>query len=211
MNALLDWLIASQQWFRDLGWLGVFVWAGVIVIVQLFLAPLAPVAIAGGFVFGMARGFIAITIGTAVGAALNFLIARHLGRKAISRRLEQSKKFRLIDQAVGREGWKIIALLRFCPIPYGFANYAYGLTAIRFWPYLLTTVIAIIPGNLSFVWIGATAQAGLDVLLGAARPRHPLEFAFLAVGLCALVAAMGYITKVARAAVMGAGQDNAVS
>jgi hypothetical protein len=51
-------------------------------------------------------------------------------------------------------------------IPYGFANYAYGLTAIRFWPHLLATVIAIIPGNLLRLdW--ATAQAGLRFCLAA--------------------------------------------
>lgn len=211
MTALIDWLTASHQTFHDLGWIGVAAWVGVIVLCQLFLAPLAPVAIAGGFMFGMTRGFIAITLGTAAGAALNFIIARHFGRGPIARRLARSEKFRLIDEAVGREGWKIIAMLRFCPIPFGFANFAYGLTAIPFWPYFLATVIAIIPGNLCFVWLGATAHAGLEVALGTARPRHPFEYALLVVGLCAVFAAMAYIAKVARAAVLGTSANNAVS
>ena len=201
MHAIIDWLTASQQSLQELGWFGVIAWAAVILLAQVFVAPLSPLAIAGGFMFGFWSGFLAITLGTGAGAAVNFLLARHVAREAIARRLEQNDKFRLIDAAIGREGWKIIALLRFCPIPFGFANYAYGLTAIPFSPYLAATVLAIIPGNVLFVWLGATAQAGLAVALGADRPRHPIEYVLLAIGLCAAFAAMTYVAKVARAAV----------
>ena len=200
MATFLKWLTASQTEFQGLGWGGVLAYAGVIVVVQFCLAPLSPVAIAGGFIFGLGRGYVAITIGTAVGAALNFLLARYLARGFIARRLAQSGKYRLIDRAIGREGWKIIALLRFCPIPFGFANFAYGLTAIPFWPYFLATVVAIIPGNIFFVWLGATAHAGVEALVGAGRPRHPLEYVLMIAGLIAAFAAMTYISKVARAA-----------
>ncbi len=98
---------------------------------------------------------------------------------------------------------EIIALLRFCPIPFGFANYAYGMTAIRFWPYFLATVIAIIPGNVLFAWIGATANAGLEVALGTNRPRHPAEYVMFVAGFIAACTAMAYIGKVARAALQG--------
>jgi uncharacterized membrane protein YdjX (TVP38/TMEM64 family) len=201
MTFLIERLTASQDFFSQLGWMGVLAYAGLIVVVQLCLAPLSPLAIAGGFIFGLGRGFIAITLGTAVGAALNFLIARHLARGFVAQRLERNEKFRLIDAAIGREGWKIIALLRFCPIPFGLANFAYGITAIPFWPYFITSVFAIVPANLSFVWFGATAQAGLEVMLGTNRPRHPLEYTLLILGLVAAFAAMTYIGKIARAAV----------
>jgi uncharacterized membrane protein YdjX (TVP38/TMEM64 family) len=158
------------------------------------------VAIAGGFIFGMGGGFLSLTLGTAAGAALNFLISRHLAREAVARRIGRHARFQLIDSAIGREGWRIIALLRFCPIPFGFSNFAYGLTAIGFWPYLLATVLAIIPANVFFTWMGASAQAGLEVVLGTNRPRHPFEYALLGFGLLAGMAAMLYIGKIARTA-----------
>lgn len=196
----IDWLQSSQQTLLGLGWIGVAAWAGVIFLAQLFLAPLSPVAVAGGFIFGLQRGFVAITVGTAAGAAVNFLIARHLARAPISRRLERNARFRFIDAAIGRDGWKIVALLRFCPIPFGFANYAYGLTAIPFWPYFLASVLAIVPANTFFVWLGATAHAGLEVALGAGRPRHPFEYAMLGFGLVAGLVAMTYLARIARTA-----------
>jgi uncharacterized membrane protein YdjX (TVP38/TMEM64 family) len=201
MSALLHWLTSSGEYFHQLGWWGVLLFAAGIVVAQMFIAPLSPVALAAGLIFGFGRGWLALTLGTAVGAAINFLIARYLARGPIARRLEKNEKFRLIDAAIGREGWKIVALLRFVPMPFGLANYAYGLTAIRFWPYLLASVAAIVPANTFLVYLGYTAQAGLAVASGAARPRHPGEYALLAVGLVAFFFALRHITKIARTAV----------
>ena len=204
MSSLIEWLNSSQNYFSQRGWEGVLLFACVIVLVQMLIAPMSPVAIAAGFSFGMGRGWAAITIGTALGAAVNFLISRYLARGFIARRLAQNDKFRLIDAAIGREGWKIVMLLRFVPMPFGLANYAYGLTAIRFWPYLLGSIVAIVPANLFLVYLGHTAYSGLAVASGTERPRHPGEYALLIVGIVAAFFALRHITKVAKSAVRGA-------
>lgn len=204
MSPILHWLTSSQDYFQQRGWLGVLLFVCGIVAVQLLITPMSPVAVAAGLIFGMGRGWVAITLGTGIGAAVNFLISRYVARNAIARRLANNEKFRLIDAAIGREGWKIVALLRFVPMPFGIANYAYGLTAIRFWPYLLTSIVAIIPANTFLVWLGVTAQAGLAAASGAERPRHPGEYVLLAVGIVAAFLALRHITKVARAAVADA-------
>jgi uncharacterized membrane protein YdjX (TVP38/TMEM64 family) len=201
MHRILEWLTSSQQYFQDLGWLGVLVFAVVIVVAQMFMVPLSPMALAAGVFFGFWGGFAAIQIGTTVGAAINFLISRHVAREALARRIGQHEKFRLIDAAIARRGWKIVALLRFCPMPYGLANYAYGLTAIPFVPYIVATVFAIIPANAILVGIGASAQEGLASLLGGGRARTPGEYALFAVGIVAALAALTYIGRIASAAV----------
>lgn len=205
MSVLLDWftqhVLALQHSFLEMGLLGMLAYAGLIAVFQMTMLPLSPIAIAGGFIFGVQRGFFVITLGTAAGAAINFLIARHVARGPFEKRLFRNEKFRLIDTAIGREGWKIVALLRFCPIPFGFANFCYGLTAIRFWPYFLATVFAIVPGNFFFVWLGATASEGIQAVMGAGRPRHPAEYILMAAGLVAGFTALAYVTKLARAAV----------
>ena len=201
MSSLLHWLTSSQDYFQQRGWIGVLLFVCGMVAAQLFIAPMAPVAVSAGLIFGMGRGWVAITLGTGIGAAVNFLISRYVARDAIARRLANNEKFCLIDAAIGREGWKIVALLRFVPMPFGLANYAYGLTAIRFWPYLLASMVAIIPANTFIVWLGATAQAGIAAASGAGRPRHPGEYVLMAVGIIAAFLALRQITKVARAAV----------
>src|ERR1700710_1075876 len=156
MSALLhDLLSRLDQWhdtLQHLGWLGVLGFAIGLVVLQMAFIPLSVFAIAAGAIFGFWEGVLAITIGTNVGAIVNFLLARYVARGAVTRYLAHHEKFRLIDAAIGREGGKIIALLRLCPMPFGLANYAYGLTAIRFWPYTIATFLAIIPANCFFVW-----------------------------------------------------------
>ena len=200
MSSLTQWLASSEEFFRHLGWLGILAFAGGIVLIQLFCGPTSPALITAGMIFGFGRGFLVAMLGTGLGAIVNFYLSRRLLRGVVARRLEKNEKFQLIDRAIGGEGWKIVALLRFCPIPFGVANYCYGLTAIRFWPYFLATIVAITPPNAFFVWLGVTAQAGLALAAGTAQARHPGEYALLAVGLIAGVCALTYITRIARAA-----------
>ena len=203
MSSLLQWLTSSQDYFLQRGWWGVLLFAGAIVVVQMFIAPMSPIAIAAGFGFGFGRGWIAITIGTALGAAVNFLVSRYVARGPLARRLEKNEKFRLIDAAIGKEGWKIVFLLRFVPMPFGLANYAYGLTAIPFWSYLLASIVAIIPANTFLVYLGHTAHAGLAVASGAERPRHPGEYVLLGIGVVAAFIALRHITNIARGTLAG--------
>ena len=200
LEQILQQLLSVQQTLLDLGWLGVIAYAIFVAVFQMTMLPLSPVAITGGLIFGLGRGFVGLCIGTLLGAAINFLIARYAARRPLESRLRRNEKFRLIDEAIGREGWRIVALLRLCPIPFGFANFCYGLTAVPFWPYLITTGVAIIPGNFLFTYLGATAQEGVQVLTGAGRPRHPGEYVLMGVGLLATFVAVAYVGRVAKTA-----------
>jgi uncharacterized membrane protein YdjX (TVP38/TMEM64 family) len=201
LQQILEQLMAWQGTLQSYGWLGLAAFAVALALLQIGLIPLSIFALAGGAIFGFEKAFIAVTIGTNLGATINFLIARYVARGAVSRYLSHHEKFQLIDAAIGREGGKIVALLRLCPLPFGLSNYCYGLTAVRYGPYALATFIAIIPGNLIFTWLGATAQEGLAVMTGTGRPRHPMEYVMLGVGLVAALCAMSYIARVAKAAV----------
>lgn len=201
MSALLEKFNSLHDSFQQLGWIGWLAFIGSVVLLQMFLVPLSPVAIAAGAIFGFRGGVLAITIGTNLGAIVNFLISRYIARGAVNRYLAHHEKFRLIDAAIGREGGKIVGLLRLCPIPFGLANYAYGLTAVRLWPYVAATFLAIIPANTFFVWLGVTAHEGMALASGTARARHPGEYVLLGVGLVAAFFALRYVTRVAKAAV----------
>ena len=201
LQHLIPFLENLRQTATSLGGLGVLVFAGIFVLAQLFMVPVAPLGMAAGLFFGFGKGWLGLYLGCAIGASVNFLIARHFARERVSRWLGHHEKFRLIDEAIGREGWKIVVLLRFVPIPFGLANYCYGLTPVAFWPYLFATSIAIIGPNSLFVWMGASFQGSLDSLLGKGRPHHPMEYVLLGVGIVAAIIALRHIAKVARTAV----------
>jgi uncharacterized membrane protein YdjX (TVP38/TMEM64 family) len=207
MRFLTDWLASSEQFFQQLGWMGMLLFALAMAIAAIAMAPLSIFAIAAGMIFGGWRGFVAVELGTILSATINFLFARYVARAPIQRRMEQNPKFRAIDTAIGREGWRLVALLRFVPMPFGLMNYLLGLTAIPFWPYLGATAGAICVGNAVFAYLGATAHAGLAAAAGEGRPLHPMETVLMVVGLLAAFTAMLYVTKIARTAVARAGVE----
>ena len=200
LSALAQHFLQWENFFRGLGVFGVIAFAIAIVLLQIFCLPLSPFGIMAGVFFGVANGFVAVELGTGLGAAINFLLSRYFVRERVARWLSSHEKFQLIDAAIGREGWKIVALLRFCPIPFGLANYSYGLTAVRFAPYMLATVFAIMPANFFFVWFGATSHNALAVLTGGVKAT-PGQTAFTVVGLVAFFLVLSYVGKIAHSAV----------
>jgi uncharacterized membrane protein YdjX (TVP38/TMEM64 family) len=201
LSALSQYFLHWESFFHSLGFLGVLAFALAIILLQLLCLPLSPFGIMAGLFFGVANGFIAVELGTALGAGCNFLLSRYTMRERVARWLSGHEKFRLIDRAIGQEGWKIIALLRFCPIPFGLANYSFGLTAVGFGPYMLATVFAIIPANFFFVWFGATSRdLALSLLAGQAKTT-PNQTIFTVVGVVAFFLALTYVGKIAKAAI----------
>jgi uncharacterized membrane protein YdjX (TVP38/TMEM64 family) len=200
LSALSQHFLQWEGFFRSLGLFGVLAFAVAIVLLQLFCLPLSPFGIMAGIFFGVSNGFVAVELGTSLGAAINFLLSRYFVRERVARWLSHHEKFQLIDAAIGREGGKIVALLRFCPIPFGLANYSYGLTAVRFVPYIIATVLAIIPANFFFVWFGATSHDALAVLTGGAKAT-PGQAAFTVIGLLSFFVVLTYVGKIAHAAV----------
>ena len=70
-----------------------------------------------------------------MGAAAAYLLGRYAFRTAVEKTTAKTPKFAAIDKAIGKNGWKIVALLRLSPVvPFNLSNYFFGLTAIRFLP-----------------------------------------------------------------------------
>ena len=55
--------------------------------------------------------------------------------------------FQAIERGIARSGCDFLILTRPVPLfPYNIQNYAYGLTAIRFWPFTLISAVTTLPG-----------------------------------------------------------------
>ena len=71
-------------------------------------------------------------------ASAAFLIARYFARERILKLIEGNKKFLAIDKAIGENGFWVVTLLRLSPLfPFSLGNYLYGLTSVKFVPYML--------------------------------------------------------------------------
>src|SRR5262249_26773910 len=133
-------------------------------------------------------------------AALAFLVARFIAREKIDATAQRNDKFRNIDNAIGREGAKLVFLLRLSPvIPFNLSNYFYGLTAVRFWPYVFASWIGMMPGTFLYVYIGTASRAAVAVAAGGEAIKHGWQYwTSLSVGLAATIIVAIWITKIAR-------------
>lgn len=196
-----DALGALGGWLDGLGPWGPLAFGAVYAAAVVLMVPGSPLTLAAGALFGPVIGTITVSIASNVGAALAFLIARHLARDAVARRARGSSKFEALDRAIGEGGWKIVALLRLSPaVPFNLQNYLYGVTRIGFWPCVLASWVAMLPGTFLYVYLGHVGRAGLEAAAGSGRSRSPAEWAMIVVGLLATVAVTVYVTRLARRA-----------
>ena len=180
------WVKSFTDWVRALGFGGAFIFIGVYALAAVLFLPGAIFTIAAGLVYGIVGGTAVALVGATLGAGLAFLAGRYLFRERIRKLASGNKKFGAIDDAIGKQGWKIVGLLRLSPlIPFNVSNYFYGITAIGFWPYLLASFVGMFPGTLLYVYLGAIGQAGLS---GGKKGHSPLEWTFLGFGLLATIA-----------------------
>ncbi|NJL30460.1 MAG: DUF547 domain-containing protein [Phycisphaerales bacterium] len=191
---------------EQLGVWGPVLFAGVYIAAAVLFIPGSALTLAAGAVFGLLQGFAVVSVASTSAAALSFLIGRYLARDSVNRWAGQNPKFAAIDRAIGQGGWKIIALLRLSPaVPFSLGNYLFGITSIRFWSYVFTSWLAMMPGTFMYVYLGYAGRAGLSAAAGAGQGKSPAQWALLVVGLLATVAVTVYVTRIARKAI----RDNA--
>lgn len=133
--------------------------------------------LAGGALFGLGIGFVAISFASSIGATLAFLAARLLLRDTVQNRF--GARLRTINEGVRKEGAFYLFSLRLVPIfPFFLINLAMGLTPIRTWTYYWVSQLGMIPGTL--VYVNAGTQLGkLDSLAGILSPALLFSFALL--------------------------------
>jgi uncharacterized membrane protein YdjX (TVP38/TMEM64 family) len=152
------WLRTFQTYVRGLGALGYVVYIAVYAICVVAFVPASILTLGAGAIFGFAGGTIVVVIGATIGATLAFLLARTVMRKRIETMTATNAKFRALDRAIASEGMKIVFLVRLAVVfPFTYINYAFGLTAIPLWRYVLATFLGIIPATAAFVFASSAA------------------------------------------------------
>src|SRR5438552_4361013 len=195
-----EWLRRFNSWVAEMGTTGILIFIGVYALATVLLAPGSILTIGAGFAFGLWKGFLAVSAGATLGAAAAFLVARFIAREKVEATAKGNEKFREIDKAIGKQGAKLIFLLRLSPlIPFNLSNYFYGLTGVKFWPYVLASWIGMMPGTLLYVYIGVAGKAAVSATAGAEAARHSWEYwALTSIGLVATIIVTVWVTKIAR-------------
>ncbi|KDR93755.1 Uncharacterized membrane protein YdjX, TVP38/TMEM64 family, SNARE-associated domain [Peptoclostridium litorale DSM 5388] len=123
-------------------------------LVPLTFFPDSILAIAGGLIFGIYKGFLLIMVGALCGATLSFCIARFLGKGVIAKLVKHDiSKF---ERQLEKNAFLIILLLRFIPLfPFDVISYGAGLSKIKFKNFIAATMVGTIPGIFAYANLGA--------------------------------------------------------
>ena len=160
-----------------------------------------------GALYGTWWGSLLVFLGACLGAEAAFLLGRHWLRDWARARLARAPKLLAIEQAVSREGLRLVLLTRLSPaFPFSLLNLAYGLSEVSLRDYSIG-LIGIVPGTILFCGLGALAgdlsRFG-DVLSGEASPG---TWALRIVGLLATVASVALAGKAAQRALRDSSVD----
>lgn len=194
-----DLLPALLERIRNLGPWAAVVYVSLYAAATVAWVPGSLLTLAGGAIFGLVAGTAYTLVGATLGASLAFLVSRYLARAAVERRIGESRKLQAVDEAVGREGAKVVFLLRLSPVfPFNALNYALGLTRVRFRDYVAASAAGMVPGTFLYVYTGHTAGQVASAAAGQARGAG--YYALLGVGLLATVVVTVLVTRAARRA-----------
>lgn len=125
---------------------------GLMVLHSFLPLPAEIIAVANGMMFGLVGGVLVTWVGAMLGATLSFAVARSFGRPAL-RWLVSDRRNRLIDKWEFRPNSLLLA--RLIPIiSFNLINYAAGLASVRWWPFIWTTALGILPLTVASVLLG---------------------------------------------------------
>jgi uncharacterized membrane protein YdjX (TVP38/TMEM64 family) len=110
--------------------------------------------VTAGFIFGTLSGFIISLLAATLGGALSFYSSRYLLRDLIKRRF--APQVALVNKGVEKEGAFYLFGLRMIPvIPFWLLNLLVGLTTMRVWVFMLSTLCGMIPVMLILTYAGS--------------------------------------------------------
>jgi len=193
------WFSLFEAYVYSLGAIGPVVYALGYAVLTVLLFPASIVTFGAGTLFGLKTGLLVVLVGANLGALCSFLLARTFLRERVIRWTESHPKFRFLDDAIGKQGFKMVLLCRLSPIfPFILLNYFLGLTAVRTAAYVCANLLGMVPAMFLFVYAGAAARDSLE-----SQPTGPADFyqqILKYVGLLATLAVFVVITRVARRA-----------
>lgn len=159
----------------------------VFIAAPLLLFPFAVIAVAGGVLFGFVMGWGMISLACTVSAVFSFLLGRYFFRQMIHHLADKSGKYRAIDEAIRKEGWKIVALTRIIPLfPFGPLNMFLGSTKIPFLEYAWSTWFFMLPGCAFYAYVGGV---GRDLFGGGMEGHTTFQWTFTAFTVATFLAA----------------------
>lgn len=157
----------------------------------LVCLPLTPAVVAIGVLFGGREGLLVAACAVIASGLANFVVARHLWRGDVERRLRGYPRVARLTTALARTGGRVIALLRLSPVvPWAPVSYAAGLSRMPARTYALS-LLAMMPLTILYASLGAlVGRVGPNVWDRVGEHLADIESWALPLGLALLLLAV---------------------
>jgi uncharacterized membrane protein YdjX (TVP38/TMEM64 family) len=188
------------EWIREIGAWGPFFLGTIYILATVFFVPGFVLTLGAGFLFGVIVGTMTVSLASTLGATAAFLLGRTVARPWIQRQIARRPKFQALDEAVKRQGFRIVLLVRLSPaFPFNLVNYAFGLTQVRPRDYVLASWIGMFPATVMYNYVGSTLKSLADLAAGKIESGTAQKVLF-GIGLAATIVVTLFVTRLARKA-----------
>ena len=144
----------------SLGFYGYLYFAAIYIAAEILAIPAMPLTASSGYLFGLIPGTLIVLSSATAAACISFYIGRTFFKSWAQKMISSSKRWKAIDKAITKEGFKVILLLRLSPLlPFAISNYIYGVTSVNFWSFLTATFLGFAPGTFGIVYAGSVGKA----------------------------------------------------
>ncbi|KAF9616920.1 hypothetical protein IFM89_032990 [Coptis chinensis] len=173
-----------------------------LVLFPSILLPSTPSIWVGGISFGYGYGFLLILPGMTVGMSLPYFIGslfRHKLQTWCEKWPEKAAFMRLAGEGDWFHQFRAVLLLRISPFPFIIYNYAAVATNVKFGPYILGSIIGVVPEIFVAIYSGILIRKLAD----ASQGHYSLstqQILYNGLGFCVTVAATATITVYAKRA-----------
>jgi uncharacterized membrane protein YdjX (TVP38/TMEM64 family) len=179
-------VLQIREWAQSVGPAFPLVFFVAHALVTIFPFPRTVFTLSAGLLFGAWLGIVITVAAATVSAVLALYLVRAIGRDVVWQRIS-SPTIRRVDERIARRGWLAVGSLRLIAfVPFSVVNYCSGVSSIRLLPYVLATVVGILPGTVGIVVLG-------DALSGETNPAL-----LLLSGVCVVVGILGLIVDSRR-------------
>ncbi len=148
-------------------------WGPIIYIVLYTIRPLVffpgtLLTTVSGLLFGPLWGIAYTLIGANLSANLAFCVGRYFGKGGGQKKTLKNSTLKKYKTAFRENGFLSVLIMRLIYLPFDLVSYVAGASNVRITDFALATFIGILPGTISFVFLGASLTDPKNLALAAA-------------------------------------------
>jgi uncharacterized membrane protein YdjX (TVP38/TMEM64 family) len=148
---------------------------------RLVLFPATLLTIASGYVFGPVLGVVLTVLGSNAAAGFCYLMGRYFGEGLLDSE-KKSGPVRSYAERMRNNGFESVLLLYLLYAPLDLVGILAGVLRIDWKPFVLATMLGLIPATLSWVLLGASIETDLTDGIPRLQPAMLLASVILLVG-----------------------------